>query len=336
MATVRDVARRAGVSPSTASIVLGGKAQQRHISEQTCQKVEQAARELGYTPSLEARSLRGQGGPGPLKVALFWADDRRIVYLTRFLQGAFPELPARNMALEVLPYTPGALSRQEALTGGQRFHAAILANAGEQDLQWLQGQSLPFPLVVYNRAAAGYPCVHSDDRQIGQAAARLLLKRGKRRVAVLTSHPHWKEIALREEQLQKTLGDGGIFVPADWIFREENSIRGGERACRQLLNRLWAQEVRPDSLYCCSDAMAYGALQVLHRQGIRVPQDMAVLAVGNGDPDYRDACLVPLTAVQVPIEEMARQCLLLVEKLLRREEAGDVRVPAPVEERQSL
>ena len=145
-----------------------------------------------------------------------------------------------------------------------------------------------------------------------------------------------KEIALREEQLQKTLGDGGIFVPADWIFREENSIRGGERACRQLLNRLWAQEVRPDSLYCCSDAMAYGALQVLHRQGIRVPQDMAVLAVGNGDPDYRDACLVPLTAVQVPIEEMARQCLLLVEKLLRREEAGDVRVPAPVEERQSL
>ena len=52
MATVRDVARRAGVSPSTASIVLGGKAQQRHISEQTCQKVEQAARELGYTPSL--------------------------------------------------------------------------------------------------------------------------------------------------------------------------------------------------------------------------------------------------------------------------------------------
>ena len=336
MATVRDVARRAGVSPSTASIVLGGKAQQRHISEQTCQKVEQAARELGYTPSLEARSLRGQGGPGPLKVALFWADDRRIVYLTRFLQGAFPELPARNMALEVLPYTPGALSRQEALTGGQRFHAAILANAGEQDLQWLQGQSLPFPLVVYNRAAAGYPCVHSDDRQIGQAAARLLLQRGKRRVAVLTSHPHWKEIALREEQLQKTLGDGGIFVPADWIFREENSIRGGERACRQLLNRLWAQEVRPDSLYCCSDAMAYGALKVLHRQGIRVPQDMAVLAVGNGDPDYRDACLVPLTAVQVPIEEMARQCLLLVEKLLRREEAGDVRVPAPVEERQSL
>ena len=75
---------------------------------------------------------------------------------------------------------------------------------------------------------------------------------------------------------------------------------------------------------------------MLHRQGIRVPQDMAVLAVGNGDPDYRDACLVPLTAVQVPIEEMARQCLLLVEKLLRREEAGDVRVPAPVEERQSL
>ena len=52
MATVRDVARRAGVSPSTASIVLGGKAQQRHISEQTCQKVEQAARELGDRKSV--------------------------------------------------------------------------------------------------------------------------------------------------------------------------------------------------------------------------------------------------------------------------------------------
>ena len=62
MATIRDVARKAGVSPSTASIVLAGKAQQRHISDKTRLKVEQAARELGYRPSAEARFLRGQKG----------------------------------------------------------------------------------------------------------------------------------------------------------------------------------------------------------------------------------------------------------------------------------
>ena len=330
MATVRDVARKAGVSPSTASIVLAGKAQQRHISDKTRLKVEQAARELGYRPSVEARFLRGQKGTGPLRLALFWADDRRVVFLTRFLQGAFPTLPEEDMTLEVQPYSPGHLAENPEFLGGGRFHAAIMANAAPGDLAWLEAHPPVFPVVIYNRRVKGFVCVCADDGQIGKTAADALLQKGKHRPGVITARARYAEIARRDDSFAQHMAKAGYAVPPKRWVQEENSISGGERACEKLL------PYRPDCLFCCSDAMAYGALRVLHRRGLRVPGDVAVLSVGNGDPDYRGACLVPLTAVPVPIEEMAKQCVKLAGRLLRREKAESVKVTAPLQERDSL
>lgn len=184
--------------------------------------------------------------------------------------------------------------------------------------------------MIYNRRVKGFVCVCADDGQIGKTAADALLQKGKHRPGVITARARYAEIARRDDSFAQHMAKAGYAVPPKRWVQEENSISGGERACEKLL------PYRPDCLFCCSDAMAYGALRVLHRRGLRVPGDVAVLSVGNGDPDYRGACLVPLTAVPVPIEEMAKQCVKLAGRLLRREKAESVKVTAPLQERDSL
>ena len=75
MATIKELAAYTGLSPSTVSIVLGGKAEERGIPQATCQRVLEAARVLGYRPNLSARRLRDPQASGGLVIAAFWAQD---------------------------------------------------------------------------------------------------------------------------------------------------------------------------------------------------------------------------------------------------------------------
>ena len=77
MVTIKQIAQEVGISSSTVSIVLGGKAAERKISTATQEKIFAAAARLGYQPNMAARSLRGGSGANELVVAMFWAQDFR-------------------------------------------------------------------------------------------------------------------------------------------------------------------------------------------------------------------------------------------------------------------
>ena len=77
MATIKELAAYTGLSPSTVSIVLGGKAQQRKIPESTQRRVQEAAQALGYRPNISARRLRDPEAKESMVVAVFWTEDFR-------------------------------------------------------------------------------------------------------------------------------------------------------------------------------------------------------------------------------------------------------------------
>ena len=81
MATIKDVAKAAGVSVTTVSIIINGKAEERKISEATRDRVLETMRELGYQPNLSARRLRNQDSKKPV-IAFFWPIDYRTTILT--------------------------------------------------------------------------------------------------------------------------------------------------------------------------------------------------------------------------------------------------------------
>lgn len=94
MVTIKQIAQEVGISSSTVSIVLGGKAAERKISTATQEKFAAAAR-LGYQPNMAARSLRGGSGANELVVAMFWAQDFRASMMLRFWDGLRAEIEKR-------------------------------------------------------------------------------------------------------------------------------------------------------------------------------------------------------------------------------------------------
>ena len=130
MATIKQIAQEVGISSSTVSIVLGGKAAERKISTATQEKIFAAAARLGYQPNMAARSLRGGSGANELVVAMFWAQDFRASMMFRFWDGLRAEIEktARPVRLVIYPYVNDHLKESEALTSGANCHAAIICN----------------------------------------------------------------------------------------------------------------------------------------------------------------------------------------------------------------
>ena len=124
MVTIKQIAQEVGISSSTVSIVLGGKAAERKISTATQKKIFAAAARLGYQPNMAARSLRAN----ELVVAMFWAQDFRASMMLRFWDGLRAEIEktARPVRLVIYPYVNDHLKESEALTSGANCHAAII------------------------------------------------------------------------------------------------------------------------------------------------------------------------------------------------------------------
>ena len=311
MSTIREVAACAGVSLSTVSIVINGQAAVRKITPETCQKVWDAVRELDYKPNIAARKLRHAGANDVITIALFWANDFRTTMLSRFLQGMQRQLSGNSdVEINVMTYISGQLSRQRSFMDGRRFHAAIVANASEEDLAFLEENEFPFPVILYNRESERYSCVTVDEAEMGQKAAAELLLRGHHNICILTSPGGYSYMRERDEGVQTAFQQAGYPIYSDRILLTESSLAGGAAACRRALDAM----IPCTAFYCASDAIALGALRVLHDRGIRVPEQISLISIGNGEPAFAAYSIPALSNIYLPMEEMAEKCLELARK----------------------
>ena len=331
MVTIKQIAQEVGISSSTVSIVLGGKAAERKISTATQEKIFAAAARLGYQPNMAARSLRGGSGANELVVAMFWAQDFRASMMLRnelvvamfwaqdfrasmmfrFWDGLRAEIEktVRPVRLVIYPYVNDHLKESEALTSGANCHAAIICNASYTDLQFLEDTQLPIPVVLYNRVCNGYCSVNVDDLKMGALAARAFADQGCRTAAVLTSSPVFEGMENRMHGFRLEGEQHGLTILANRYC--ENSIRGGYEAVSHRLRHEWKQQL-PDAVFCGSSAIAHGALRAFCEAGYIGEKLPRLIAVGNG-PEESDAFSIPsLSVVYLPMEDMARECIQLV------------------------
>lgn len=311
MATIKDVASLAGVSLSTVSIVANGQAGERKISRATQERVLDAMHKVGYRPSVAARKLRR--GRDRRQLTVFWADDFREVMLARFLKGLHVELDRCGIELDVgvETYRNGELSRVGALNGAPTFDAAIIANAAPHDLAFLQELKPLAPMVLYNRELEGYASVSVDDAGIGVLAAERVCFWLENRpgsddgyVACLRAPVAFEGMRVRAESFCEHIRKAGYQVID--ISVAENSAQGGYDA--------WGDDALNGAscLFTPSDAVAMGVLHRCWEKGLRVPDDIGVISVGNGAIEYAEHSCPPLTCVSIPMEEMAGHCLELL------------------------
>ncbi|NLM61730.1 MAG: LacI family transcriptional regulator [Clostridiales bacterium] len=308
MPTIKEIASITGYSASTVSIVLSGKAKERKIPQATQEKIIKTARELGYTPNISARRLRNISASQKLVLAVFWANDFRAQMVVRFLRGLQNEVAESGTECEIIirPYANGTLSEAASLKEMNMFNAAIICNASAADIEFLENTRFPIPIVLYNRNSERYCTVNVDNSKLGSLAAEIFLSHGKKNPAAITSEPVFSDMDLRIESFFYSFRKANISKRT--VIYQENSMKGGYRAAKQLAE---SGEL-PDCLFCASDALAIGALKAFNQCGIRVPEDIELISVGNGEQELEEYASSALSVVYVPMEEMASFCFRIL------------------------
>lgn len=316
MASIKDVAVEAGVSLSTASIVVNGKANERKISAKTQNKVLKAMEKLNYIPNVSAKTLR-RGESQKYIVALFWSFDFRGIMMNRFLFGLQKKIAEKNanMGIIVHPYQTGELSKEESSFTSGEFHAAIIGNADADDLEYLKSNSFNVPIVLYNRKLEGFCSVNVDDERLGILAAEHLYKQGYRYPVIIHGTENFPGATRREEAFIARMEQYGIPLPEPRIIYAGNSLKGGYECGEMLMERELRNQQMPDSYFCSSDFIALGLINAWMSKGWKCGT-VGVIAVGNSDPQHSKYHTPSLTVMNVPIEEMAEECgQLLIDRM---------------------
>ncbi len=315
MLTLKELAAHVGVSPSTVSVVLRGESKERKISKKTQDKIWNAVQELGYQPNIAARRLRNQSEEQSLTIALFWVNDFRASMLARFLRALQTAVLQSFQKCEIIicPYRNDQLSTESLLKGLNLFNAAIVCNASQADMAFLENTDFYIPIVLYNRHSQKFCTVNVDDTQMGMLPAKVFSSRGHRKMAVLTSWSAFMGMDIRTKSFLETGTENLMETIA--IIEQENSMAGGFKGAQELC----ALPDRPDCIFCASDAMALGALRAFHNANIRVPEDIEIISVGNGDQEQEEYSFPALSVVRLPMEEMAVSCFDLLLDLVNNQ-----------------
>lgn len=326
MITIKDVAKHAGTSPSTVSIVLKGNGNTRKISEATQNRVFKAVRELGYTPNIQAKVLRN-GLDSSLYITLFWASDIRVHMLSRFLNGLQESLILHNYPCEIQikPYKNNFLKETMSERTLLGCNGVIVCNASETDMDFLENTNIINPIVLYNRYSSKYSTVNMDDKTIGTIPAQIFAKHNKKMPAVIKAPATFNGMNIRTNMFDYQLGKEGIQYPV--TFTVNDSMKGGYEGAKKILGLTNL----PDCVFCTSDNIAIGALKAFHTYGIKIPEQIEIISIGNGNTDQQEYAIPSLSVVNLPMEEMAHECLKIIFNILNNSDYTIISKEFPIE-----
>lgn len=309
--TVRDVARRAQVSPKTVSNVVNGTFP---VSPETRRRVEVALQELDYVPNLSARGLRN-GRTGVIALALPDLSTPYSAALTR----AFVEAASRRQLTVQIEESAGSPEREADLLSRARSQLVdgLVLNPVLRETSAVQpGVSLPPVVMIGEVEQPAVDHLWTDNVAALRGLTRLLLEEGHRRIALLGRMAS-ASYQLRVEGYRAALADAGLVAdPALELAVTGWTAAAGAGAVRAHL----ARYPLPDAVVCCTDTLAMGAMSALWSDGYRVPDDVSI--VGYDDIPEAAFTVPPLTTVQVDRVVLAETALDLLARRIADPEHG--------------
>ncbi len=320
--SIKTVAARAGVSFQTASKVLNGKGS---VSEQTRQRILEAASTLGYVPNAVARGLVTRS----TRTVGIVASDLTDYVLAQFVVGA--EREARDQGHSVIISSvdgDGCDGERYIRTLIERRVEGVLLAAPELERQPGVGEILGTSTAVVSIHAvpgARVTLVGSNHVEAGLLATRHLIQHGHRRIGTITGPRSRRVVHSRLRGYEQALREAGLAVAGDLIEEGDWQVEGGYAAASRMLGRA------PDltALFVQNDTMAIGVLSALHQLGKRAPEACALVSCDD-IPAARHT-IPPLTTIRIPLYETGATAMrLLLEQIVAPSDAPR-RVLLPVE-----
>jgi len=314
--TIKDVARLAGVSPATVSLVLSGKGQ---VAEATRKKVLEAARKLGYRPNILARHLV-KGKTNTVLLCAFIRGEKLSTFYGNLLNSLLTAISAQGYYLQIVVkgefYNGHPLDKREALLNiahNRLFEGLIILShwpVHYSEVSELVKEKFPFVIVNQRVEGDGVSYVDIDHYQGAKEAVAYLINKGHRRIAHIRGPEDHRHAEERYRAYMDTLLEHGIELRKEYIAFGNFRRLSGREAMEELLKT----SPLPTALFAANDKMAIGALQVAKEKGIRVPDDFAIVGFdGIEAVKYTDP---PIPTVEQPLEELGKMAAeSLVEKI---------------------
>jgi len=303
LASIKDVARLAGVSVSTVSRVLGGTGP---VDEDTRRKVDKAIAVIDYRPNLLAQGLRSKKGN---VIGLVVPESPHETF------ASFVEHTERACAALGYNLVVGNTSGQPDVEATfidsllrRHVDGIIFSRVSDRSQVLNIIEKWNTPAVTIDRAVdrENVPTIVIDNFRAGQIAAKHLISLGHLRFGVITGP---QDIAISRERLKgfvSTVEQHGLTLMARNIFEGDFKFESGLAAGQAFVDR----NLDITALWGENDLMAIGAMNVLLRSGLRVPGDVSVM--GMDDANIARMIVPALTTVTQPFEEMCRKAVELI------------------------
>jgi len=307
--TIRQVAEKARVSPTTVSHVINNT---RFVSKDVQRRVRAAMDELGYRPNALARSLR-RGETHTLGLVLPDSANPFFAEVGRCIESAAFELGYSV----ILCNTEGDSAKEhlylDVLSKKQVDGVIFVATGHQADALRVLLRQMPVVVVDRDLPDVEVDAVLADNRRGGYLATQHLVDLGHRRIGCIAGPSNVTPSAQRVTGYREALFEANLPVDESLILRGDFHPESGWAAARNLLSRPDA----PTALFACNDLMAIGVMRAAAETGRRVPADLAI--VGFDDIELATYTIPPLTTIGQPKMEMGRAAVkLLVDRICDR------------------
>lgn len=272
-ATIKDIARLAGVSPATVSRVLANKTA--FYGPATAEKVQAAALKLGYRKNTAAAELVTQHS----NVIAVVVNSVKTNFSSQIITGIQDTAVAHglNVIIVYAGITDPEAQRKALLTVIERPVMGILLlslNLTPENLQLLQGAQTPYCFLSIAFDDGDLPSIASDDWQVGYQATQTLLKAGHRKIglAAVDSDSHTGRFRLAG--YESALRDAGVTPQTDWVQPGVYSYEAGREAMSA-----YGVASGLTGVVAGSDMAAIGVLNQARDLGLAVPTDLSIVSI---------------------------------------------------------
>ena len=310
--TIKDIARKTGVSHSTVSRALSGNSA---ISFQTSEKIRAAAQEMGYQPSAAARSLKTNRS-NAIGVILSNVADPFFSEIVFGIEECALEA-GYSLFIAASQHEPGREKKIVQAMMEHRTDGVILCSSSFSSEQGFQLLKYGFPIVVVNHQAAEnfHYSIYHDDIDGSRQITRHLIELGHKQIAYLGNTLSGRTTLDRLHGFELEMKSAGLPIYGNLIHNENggDAING-----YQSVETFLKVQPRPTAIICFNDMMAIGVLKALDSAGVKVPEEISVTGFDNIS---MSAFTSPaLTTLDQPKRSIGKEACQLLLSLIRTQE----------------
>lgn len=315
--TVKDVAKLAGVSATTVSLVMNGKS---GISQETRTRVMQAAKTLKYSQRI-VRAAKGDalGTLRFLKIAKHGHTVNRDhnTFISDYIDGMSREASASGYKLEIVSFEGEPVEAIVSSLLGTRVDGLIVLGTEltEQDIKLLQ--TLPTPLVVIDSFFDVLECnfVNMNNKDAVYKIIAYFVERGFRNIGFIASNVQTVNFQLRKDAFIEGMKAFGLNFSARDIITVDSTYDGAYQDMRAKLNN---GLVVPECYFCTNDIITYGCIKALREFNVRIPQDISVIGFDN--LPMSATMEPPLTTIDVSKTKIGYLAIRLLDELIHADD----------------